>query len=260
MRRVTGGVFVLSLLLTPAVSVRADAQADAKAIIDKAIKAAGGEEKLAKHPSATWKGKGKINIAGNEIEFTFDAVVQPPKQSRRHFEADVSGTKFERTLVLNGDKGWITMMGNTDEMSADQLAAEREDSYAGWVASLAPLLEPQIKPAKASLFKLAPLGEIKVGDRPAVGVKVSHTDHKDLNLYFDKDKGLLLKVQRRAKDGMTGQEVDQETFYSDHKEDNNGVQHARKQKTKRDGNDYLEVDIAEFKTLERLDENTFAKP
>ncbi len=153
--------------------------------------------------------------------------------------------------MFNGDKGWINMMGNTDEMSQDQLAAEREDLYAAWVATLEPL--------KDAAFKLAPLGEIKVGDRPAVGVKVSHKDHKDVSLYFDKDKGLLLKVQRRTKDSMTGQEVDQETFYSDYKEDD-GVQRSRKQKTKRDGNDFLEIEITESKRVERLDESTFAKP
>ena len=190
-------------------------------------------------------------LAPNEIEFTFEATVQPPKQSRRRFEADVSGTKFERTIVFNGDKGWINMMGNTDEMSQDQLAAEREDLYAAWVATLEPL--------KDAAFKLAPLGEIKVGDRPAVGVKVSHKDHKDVSLHFDKDKSLLLKVQRRTKDSMTGQEVDQETFYSDYKEDD-GVQRSRKQKTKRDGNDFLEIEITESKRVDRLDDSTFAKP
>src|SRR5207244_5359870 len=234
MRTLLCGTFVHDLLLTAGVHLQADDQADAKGIVDKAIKALGGEEKLAKHKAATSKGKGKINLMGNEIEFTFEATVQPPKQSRRRFEADVSGTKFERTIVFNGDKGWINMMGNTDEMSQDQLAAEREDLYAAWVATLEPL--------KDAAFKLAPLGEIKVGDRPAVGVKVSHKDHKDVSLYFDKDKGLLLKVQRRAKDAMSGQEFDQESFYSDYQEDN-GIQRPRKQKTKRDRNDFLNLDI-----------------
>ncbi len=251
MRTIVGGTFVLGLLLTAGLRLQADDQADAKKIIDKAIKAEGGAEKLAKYKGATSKGKGTIHIGGNDIEFTFDAAVQPPKQSRRHFEADVGGTKFERTIVFNGDKGWMSMMGNTDELSPDQLAAEREDMHATWVATLEPLKDPS--------FKLAPLGEIKVGDRPAVGVKVSQKDHKDVNLYFDRDSGLLLKLQRRAKDTMSGQDVDQETFYSDYKADN-GMMHARKQKTKRDGNDFLDLEITEFKPAERLDESLFAKP
>jgi hypothetical protein len=229
---------------------RADDQAAVKAALDKAIKAMGGEENLAKYKAATWKGKGKINLMGTEIEFSIEAAVQPPKQSRGRSEGDFSGTKFERTQVVNGDKGWISLMGNTDEMPEDQLAAAKEDLYAGWVATLLPLRDPA--------FKLAPLPEIQVGDRPAVGIKVSHKDHKDIQLYFDKQKGWLIKTQRRALD-MMGQEVNQETFFTDYKEAK-GVQHARKHKTKRDGTDFFEIEITEYNPVEKLDENTFAKP
>lgn len=251
MRNIVWGTFVVGLLLTGVARLQADDAAQARRILDKAIQAAGGDAKLAKFKAFTSKGKGKINIMGSEIEFTFDVAVQPPKQVRRHIEADVSGTKFERTYVLNSDKGWVTTMGNTDEMSPEQLAVEREDLYAGWVTTLEPL--------KNASFQLAPLPEIKVGDRPAVGVKVSQRDHKDVSLYFDKDKGLLLKVQRRATDAMTGQEFDQETVYSDYKVEN-GMPHARRQKTKRDGNDFLDIEVTESKPVERLDANLFAKP
>jgi hypothetical protein len=250
MRKVISGLFMLSLFLAAGDLMGADDQAAVKGIIDKAIKATGGEENLAKYKAATWKGKGKINFAGTEIEFIIEAAVQPPKQSRGRSEGDFSGTKFERTQVVNGDKGWVSLMGNTDEMPEDQLAAAKEDLYAGWVAMLVPLQD--------AAFKLAPLGETQIGDRTAVGVKVSHKDHKDINLYFDKQKGWLIKVQRRALD-MMGQEVNQETFFSDYKE-SKGVQHARKQKTTRDGSGFLEIEITDYQPVEKLDENTFAKP
>jgi len=250
MRIVICGSFVLGLLLAAMATVRGDAQADAIGVIDKAIKAVGSEEKIAKYKAFTMKGKGKINLMGNDIEFTFDAAVQLPKQVRQRSEADFNGMKFERIQIVNGDKGWVCLMGNTEEMSEDQLEAAKDGLYADWVATLLPL--------KDAAFQLAPLAEIKVGDRPAVGIKVSHKGHKDLSLYFDKDKGLLLKIQRRTKD-MTGQEVDQETFFTDYKDDN-GVQRAKKQKTKRDGNDFVDIEIAEFKPAEKLDESTFAKP
>jgi hypothetical protein len=250
MQKLVYGLLLAGLQLTATAAVRAEDKADARAIIDKAVKASGGEEKLAKYKAVTWKGKGKINLMGTEIEFTIQAAAQPPKQSRGQSEADFNGMKFERIQVVNGDKGWVSMMGNTEEMSDDQLAAAKEELYAGWVATLGPLKDPA--------FKLAPLAEIKVGDHPAAGVKVSRQDHKDINLYFDKEKGLLVKLQRRAKD-MMGQEVDQETFYSDYKE-TNGLKHATKQKTKRDGNDFLELEVQEYKPVEKLDDSTFAKP
>src|SRR5690349_5664539 len=100
MRNIVCGFIILGLVLTAGVRLRADDQADAIRILDKAIKAIGGGEKLAKYKAVTSKGKGKINLMGTEIDFTFESAAQPPKQSRRHFDADVSGTKFERTLVV----------------------------------------------------------------------------------------------------------------------------------------------------------------
>jgi hypothetical protein len=250
MKEVVGRLFVLSLLLAAAASARADDEAGVKSILDKAIKATGGEEKLAKYKAATWKAKGKINVEGVEIAFTLEAAAQPPKQLRAKSEGEFSGVKFERTQVVNGDKGWISLTGNTQDMPEGDLAAAKEDLYAHWVAMLVPL--------KDAAFQLAPLPEIKIGDRPAVGVKVSHQGHKDISLYFDKEKGLLLKIQRRVKDLM-GQEVDQETFYTDYKEEN-GILHPMKQKTKRAGNDFLQIELTEFKPAEQLDPNMFAKP
>ena len=250
MRTVVSGSLVLGLLLTAGVRVRADNPADVKAILDQAIKAMGGEANLAKYKAATWKGKGKINIMGTEVEFTIEAEAQPPKFSRAHSEADLNGMKFERIQVVNGDKGWISMMGNTEDMPEDQLDAAKAELYAGWAARLVALKEPG--------FKLAALPEIKVGDRPAVGIKVSHKDHKDISLYFDKEKGLLVKLERPAKD-FTGQEVKQETLYTDYKA-YDGIQHARKQKTKQDGNDFLDLEVTEYKPVEKLDEKQFTKP
>jgi hypothetical protein len=240
---------VVWLFLGTGTFVRADDMP--KAIIEKAIKATGGEEKLGKYKAATWKAKGKINFGGTEIEWTGDFFSQPPKQMKSVIEVDFNGMKLTFIRVSNGDKGWIVQMGNTDEMSGDQLADAKEELYSNWISTLMPL--------KDGAFALAPLGESKVGDRPVVGVKVSHKEHKDVSLFFDKEKGLLVKSLRRVKDMMTGQEVDQETVYSDFKE-TDGIQRSMKMVAKRDGKDYLEAVTTEFKVVDKLDDGLFGKP
>jgi hypothetical protein len=59
-------------------SVRSDDQDDLKMVIDKGIKAAGGEEKLTKFKAGTCKIKGKILEDGKEGTFTFEAFLQGP--------------------------------------------------------------------------------------------------------------------------------------------------------------------------------------
>jgi hypothetical protein len=241
----------LCIALGAVIGARAEDKTEAKAVVEKGIKALGGEEKLAKYKAATWKGKGKINFGGTEIEWTGDFSAQLPKQMKAVIEIDFNGMKVPFVRVLNGDKGWLVQMGNADDMTEEQLADAKEENYSNWITTLLPLRDPA--------FNLAPLGEVKVGDRPAVGIKVSHKDHKDISLFFDKEKGHVVKSQRRLKDLMTGQEVDQETFYLDYK-NNDGIMRSMKFTSKRDGKDFLEAQTTEFKAMEKLDDSVFGKP
>src|SRR5207248_11447730 len=103
-----------------------------------------------------------------------------------------------------------------------------EQGYAGWVATLLPL--------KDKAFTLTTIGEVEVEKRPALGVKVSSKGHRDVDLYFDKESGLLVKTETRLKD-EGGQEVMAETFLRDYK-DVEGTKHAMKFAVHRDGKLY----------------------
>jgi hypothetical protein len=118
------------------------------------------------------------------------------------------------------------------------------------VESLAPLLV-------GDTYKLELIGEAKVSDKPAVGVRVSAKGHKDISLFFDKESGLLVKTQKRTKEA--GVEVDEENFYSDFKEID-GVKLPMTLKILHDGKKFLDAKVTEAKLLEKLDDDVFAKP
>jgi hypothetical protein len=248
--RMTMGAFLLLGLATGG-PARADDQAECLKIVDKAIQATGGLEKLQKVKAATWKAKGKIYVMGLEIPFTGESAEQLPGQFKFAFEGEVMGQKFVFVEVINGDRGWVKMGDDVMEMDKDQLAEAREELHATWVGYLYPL--------KDKAFTLAPLGEVKVEDRPAVGIKASYKDRRDVNLYFDKETGLPVKVEHRVHDEMSGMEVNQETFLSDY-QDFDGIKWAVKFVIKRDGKPFLEGEITEFKHAEKLDDGVFAKP
>jgi hypothetical protein len=237
-------------LLLAAPSARADDQAEVKALLDKAIKAAGGEEKLTKFKAGTSKLKGKLHAMGQAIEIAGEYALQLPDRLRVEIDFEIMGMKFKSVQIFNGDKGWISVNGMTMEIDKDMVAEGQEGLHALAVTQLVPL--------KDKAYKLTLLGESKLGDRTVVGVQVARKGQRDVNLFFDKEKYLLLKSEHRTKD-MNGAEVNQETVYGDYKVAD-GMAYPTKLTIKQDGKDFLEAEITEYKPAEKLDDSLFAKP
>jgi hypothetical protein len=222
----------------------------ARALLAKAIKAAGGDDNLSKIKATTLKGRGNINIGDQKIDFTAEWIIQGMTQEKFEVDATLMGMNFKILKVINGDKGWQSINGMTADLSKDDLAAEKHGLYASHLQQLVPL--------KDKAYKLAPLGEVKVKDKDAIGISVSCKDHTDVSLYFDKKTYLLLKAQTRVND--QGKEMDEETFFSEYKAVD-GVQMPHKIIIYRDGKPFVDGDISEIRLhATRLDDSVFAKP
>jgi hypothetical protein len=237
-----GVAFGLLLVLTGA--GQADDK-DCRAIIEKAIKATGGEKELAKYQAMTFKEKGTYYGEGTPQPYTGKYAIVLPDRFRMEIEGAF-------TLVLDGNKGWISHGGQTQDLNKEQLAEQKESQYAGWVSTLLPLV-------KDKSFQLTPLGESKVGDRTVVGIKISHPGHQDVQVYFDKDSGVLAKTIYHAKNWRTGKETEMASTYGDYKPFD-GVKFPTKMDTKRDGKQYVEAQVEDVKPLEKPDAKLFAKP
>lgn len=248
MRTILALATVLSLAITGA--SRADDQADLHKIIDKAIKAHG-LDKAPKDKATTFKIKGTVHVMGMDLDLTGEIQTQEPDKVRSVQDITIGGNEIKVISVLNGDKGWANVMGNTVELEKDAIASAKEDFYAGKVTDLTVLKEKG--------YKLAALAGKKVGDRDTVGVSVAHEGHKDIFLYFDKENSLLLMSERQAKDAMSGQEFKQETQYGGYKEVD-GVKRPFKVTIKRDGEKFLDGEVTEYKTVDKLPDSTFEKP
>jgi len=250
MSRFSFSAAVLAFALVAARGMRADDEAAARAIVDKAIKASGGEAELSKYKASSSKMKGTVHTQGMELPFTGEIFSQGAEQQRIEAEIEVENQKFSFVSVLNRDKAWMKIAAETSEMDEDKLVETKEAAHAGWVATLAPLKDKE--------YKLATVGEAKVGDELALGVRVSRKGRRDVNLYFDKKTHLLVKTETRVKDDETGQEVTEESFLSGHAD--KGLRQAMKLSIKRDGKPYVEAELTEFKAEEKLDDSVFGKP
>src|SRR5437870_1850307 len=112
--RIFGYVCSLAALLVVAGLARAsggDDDAAARAVIAKAIKAHGGEDNLAKAKAVTYKGSGKIHLAGETFNFNAEWHVQWPAQTKFVVDVTINGMNVQVIKVVNGDKGWQKIMG-----------------------------------------------------------------------------------------------------------------------------------------------------
>jgi outer membrane lipoprotein-sorting protein len=242
----------LALLLVAPTAVRADDPAEARKIIDKAIKAVGGEEKLAKFKAQRSRIKGKFSAMGADIDYTGEIAVQLPDRMRISLEMDVMGQKIAFLQIFNGNKVYVKVADMEQEGDKDAVEEARQEMHANRVENLVAL--------KDKAYQLSVVGDAKVGDRAAVGVRVSRKDFRDVNLYFDKENGLPLKSERIIKDPMAGgKEMTQVSIYSDYK-DVNGLKVPMKIAITRDGAKFLDGESTEVELAEKFDEALFKKP
>jgi hypothetical protein len=242
---------VLALVAASAAPGRAEDKDDARAIVERAIKATGGKDKLARLKASVTKFKGTLQQRGNPIELTAEIYFQAPTQLRVVYGFTVCGEKQTMTHVLNGNKGWNKTADDVEVMDPKELKNFQEEAWGDWLTSLVPLLEPDIK--------LTALKDRQVEGRPAVGVKASSKGHRDLSLFFDKESGLLVQTESRVPDEETEQDVTQVTTYKDYKEVE-GVQEPMKFTVQRDGKPYFDGTVTEVKLAERLEDKLFEKP
>jgi hypothetical protein len=250
MRKILVASCVLVLSIGWVVARPADDAANPRAVIEKAIKAMGGAEKLSRFKAATFKTKGKFSGLGQPVEFTADVTVQLPKQRMAISKFDISGMVRTMTETVNGATGWMHVRGKVQDMPAVRLAQQQQELYSTWVATILPLQDPA--------FKLSPVPESKANDRPVLGIKVTHEGEPDVTIYFDKESGLPAKSVIHGKE-RGGKEEGLENYYSDYI-DIDGIKVYTKLLVKRGGKTFVEIEFSDFKLMEKLDNKVFAKP
>jgi hypothetical protein len=237
-------ILCLVLLAGPAA-----AQDDPKALIQKAVQAKGGADRIDRYPAAVIETKGTLFQGGHAVPFTARTVYELPNRGRIALEQESLGGKVRAVQVFDGSKARVTVNGQSKELPDVQTRDFRESIYALNVIRLTPLL-------KDPGFTLTAADATTVGGKPAVGVKVSAKEHRDLTLYFDRASGLLVKVERTVLDAV-GREVKEEQAFADYKSFD-GIMYPLRAVVTRDGQKARESETVDFKPLEKADPREFA--
>ena len=202
-------------------------------------------------PSLT-VGGAQLLYSDAQLPFTMDAATNVPTQSRMEILFDLGGMKIKAVEVYDNGKGWSAQNGDVKEADKETLEESKLSLYSSRLTSLTPLLTDKS-------LTVALLGEEKVNGKPAIGIKVSSKEQKDVKIYFDKDTGLVAKVSRPGVDPINKTAVRQDEYYSNYKAVD-GAQVPMKILIELDGNRFIEAEFTEITFVRNFPEGTFAKP
>jgi hypothetical protein len=247
MRTVGGWLLGVGLILGTAGSAAAQ---DAKDIIAKAIRAhAGSEAQLAQRKVCVSRSRGVLALFGGDTPTVRECSCVLPERVKWTGEFLPPGNKVPFTITLNGLRGWRMVFGDAKDMTPAEYDAVQDEAQFLWVCTLIPLNERS--------YTLTTLPEIKVTNRPAVGVKVESKGRGTVQLYFDKGTSLLVKGTFLSREA--GVEMQKESFFSEYK-DFNGLKQPTRQITLTNGKKTEDWTYESYRFPARIEEREFTKP
>jgi hypothetical protein len=214
MRRFHSAFFVAVVLLAP-VSIATADDREVAAILSKAMKALGGEDKLSNIEAVTWKTTGWMNMlfqGPEHFKCTGELTIAGLDRSRSELILESGGGKARTISVLNGDNAWLDC-GHGPKPTRHAPGLKRSLYLAMIPVTLAPLRDQR--------FKIESGRDEKVGDRPAAVLNVTCPDGETIKVSFDKESGLPLKAAGKASlfdDAALNLDFTLEVIYSKYKD------------------------------------------
>jgi hypothetical protein len=242
---------VLAVVLTVACGFwrHAGSDAEALALVDKAIHAHGGVDKLRAQGQA-WKVKGYLEVFGMKQNYTADYVFVAPDKIRFDMHMEQSGKTITLAVATDGKDAFEQSGTFLRDMDKSKSAEFLERAYGMHLTQLYPL--------KDKAYTLKALGESKLDEQTITGIKVSSPGRRDVSLYFDKT-GLLVKTSTRVHDEFSQKEVTQDTLRTGYR-DRNGRKVFDKMVIQRDGKTFMVEEFNDQRSLDKVDSALFAKP
>ncbi len=236
--------------LTPLGLAEEDARS-ARAILDRAIEAMGGAKALSK-PALSGSSRGTLEAVGNRSNVTNEWTVQGLDQLKWSSELTLNDNLVSIVVVLNKNQAWIQGNNNpSNEIDKEQTRPLQQGFAALRLAeSLVPLTEKE--------WTLSSLGEIKFDTVTAIGIKAVKKGLPELDLYFDKKTHLPIRAEMRLTE-QGGKDVPYVAKFANYKKIDERQCFTRLTVLRED-KIVLEMERSDIKVLDRLDDDTFAKP
>jgi zinc protease len=225
------------------------AEQAARAVLDAALTAKGGADKLAAVKTLHWKGKAVLNLPGGQVPAVVEKRFVSPDKLRLDMVIEMGGAKMSITTALDGEIGWAQERRPDGTRVIDFPKSEIEAGKAQiWRDQDFVLLRHREKGAR-----VAPLDDVDLDGNKHHAIRVTSADGR---------RTVVLLVDKKSKRlaGMTYEEqgLSAEERFGDYKQVD-GIQLAQKRSTKSQQVD-LTTTITEMKVNAAVDRSIFVKP
>ena len=222
---------------------------EAQKLIDRAIKAIGGNEALEKSRNTIIEDTGTYYGMGQGLPYKGRYVYEYGDQGR--YRMDIIGVFVQ---VLNRDKGWMQVMGDVSDIEGRTLDVAQQSYFIGYVETLLPLQKPDKD------FSLGLAAAETIDGEECAGITIDHERMPTLTLHFSPKTGLIRKWKYVAKVAELGfQEAVEESIVNEYKEFD-GVMCVTKFTSFRDGKKFIEANFHDVTFPETIDDSEFTKP
>ena len=214
----------------------ASAQDQPKDVLQKAIKAHGGEANLKKFPAVEPK-----------LPFTGSVAFSVPDKVRVEMTFEFEGKKANSVQIVNGRKVSQTENGEASKLSDATVAELRESGAIQELSLLYPLLEAK--------YTLAAGKDATIDGKDCATIVVKSAALKETTLAFDKKSGHLTAMLRKGLNPVQ-KVVDERTVFSEFKTIE-GLVVPMKSVVSHDGRAFLEITVTEYKPMAKLNDKLF---
>ena len=220
----------------PAAFLGQPAAADARAILQKAIDASGGEAALTGAKVFRWTADATVHAGERQIHLSGRWEVEPPDRAVTATWEKDKGEASTRRLIINRSEGWIERNGQRTPMPAEMLAHERDQFYLYSIMRLVPLREPGVQ-----------LSVLPASPATGAGLLVKRDGRPDVQLFFAAD-GRIARVRTQVTEPSSGRQV-VEDLVTTGTITANGVHWPRSIVITWDGKPYFDMAIRELEVL-----------
>ncbi len=178
-------------------------------IVDKAIRASGGEDRLKGLKGFTYKTR---TVFEKGPTWSYEYAADVPLRYRSEITVGDAGS-IRSIVVIDGDQGWLKMGADTTPYPPTFVDSMKKYTirYLGPRSMLR--LRDRLNNPRCQISTVA---ECTIDGHPAVGLRMKLQDGPQETWYFDKETGLLLKEESVSK-RFEGEDTVYATTYSDYK-------------------------------------------